>query len=918
MNSKEKGIILFSLLMLSQLFLLGSIILKPTEANGQLGQTEDNNNNLYNHDQFGINDIILPKSSSLPSFTWNTITDNKISSYELTTLAVYDFLPNANCPDILIGTANDGFYLFVGQQYPFTSFAWATSFALNTSVASPIKALYPMHIGGIHQTTTEIYVGNGQGNQFYFRHNNYARSRYSQLTYWENTSKEDQSAGYIYGHSITSSIQVELGGSYDINDEIVVGLDNGNLVQVVTESVDYGTVASKYSEYLVSNAFSNSVDDIVAGDVDLDGDIDLVTSFSGGSTYTFGNDGTPRVGTWGSQLTTSTPGVLALGDLDIDGYPDLVLGSSTGYIYVYRNTGNMLSSSLTAVTKASLSVGVNDIAAADLDNDGDLDIVAALNNGTIILLENPEHVPVGDTRVDPFQTGSSGYWNQEVLTDQTGAVNKIKIVDMDNDGDLDIVAIYSDGWARIYQNNLAHVSTSKFRFGPAETIETNTINNLEDNKIAIGDLDNDGFDDLVVGSLSSSTDTNATIKIFKNPGYDTFVNFDLVNTWNSYVIYSWRNAKIYGIDIKDIDHDGDNDILFIENKTCVRALKNDGTPWQTYWQGNIPTTLLDATANSLTGNTILLVDDLDYDWKNEIFWLSTEIGTNQGNITAFRQQSDPWLSWNDRVNISGNPFNNDPVVGAVIDYFDNDNFRDLIYYDNSHIVAKQGTSNINAMYNLNSYTSLYNASSNTIISLTNIEYSGDKSADLIFSLTTNDLALKGLRNQPSNTPGFNNPWNEDYRAPSDYQIIGSATGDLNNDGKSDAIIWNSTSFWACQGNNDINFNWTKYFIDTISEGIRDLKIKDIDHDGDLDIIISTKDHVYYYPNRFRDDVNPPDLTININPLYSADTVVINASSNESLYSSPWIKIFDGVTTTYAQMTPTGAPLTWTYTYHVVR
>ncbi|CAK9027204.1 FG-GAP repeat protein (Fragment) [Durusdinium trenchii] len=132
---------------------------------------------------------------------------------------------------------------------------------------------------------------------------------------------------------------------------------------------------------------------VALGDLDGDGDLDVATAnFSGDNVSillnagngTFDADVRYAAGSAGSQ-----PAAVALGDLDGDGDNDLVVtttGGSFRDIFVLPNNGDgtLASSTLYGVDTTPVSVAVG-----DLDNDGDLDAaVANLNGSNVSVLLN--------------------------------------------------------------------------------------------------------------------------------------------------------------------------------------------------------------------------------------------------------------------------------------------------------------------------------------------------------------------------------------------------------------------------------------------------------------------------------------------------------------------------------------------------
>jgi hypothetical protein len=178
----------------------------------------------------------------------------------------------------------------------------------------------------------------------------------------------------------------------------------------------------------------------------------------------------------------------ALADLDRDGDADLLLGTWNDGVHIYRNHGTKQEPKFVRDSAATIRFerGSNYTPAlADIDADGDLDVLVGEASGEINFVRN-----TGTVTAPAFKVESEAYQGLDA-----GRRSHPSSTDMDGDGDLDLLLGSEAGGAVYYRND---GSKTEPRFIKAD------VNVFLPNMAApvFADLNGDRVAELITGSLS--------------------------------------------------------------------------------------------------------------------------------------------------------------------------------------------------------------------------------------------------------------------------------------------------------------------------------------------------------------------------------------------------------------------------------
>ncbi|MDH3217081.1 MAG: FG-GAP-like repeat-containing protein [Candidatus Krumholzibacteria bacterium] len=296
-------------------------------------------------------------------------------------------------------------------------------------------------------------------------------------------------------------------------DVFVADLNGDDEMDIVMTLIDFITTNERTYWYandgtevftrMVLDSTTTSPGRIDVGDVDGDTDLDVVISANNG-VFWFDNDGVGNFTKRNVDPAIGSPRQPIIVDLDEDMDEDVLVLTSNG-LFWEENNG---SENFTQRTIDASPVSDDAIGFGDFDEDNDIDIIGATFD-----------LSTGGSLLAWYENDGSEIFTRIVFDTVTAGISDLVVEDLDDDNHLDLVLVLEQQNELDWYRNDGHAT---FSIG---ILKTDFVQSPRALKIA--DLDNDSDEDVVVAGGNAAI---GEVVHYDNDGSETFAKHNIDNT----------------------------------------------------------------------------------------------------------------------------------------------------------------------------------------------------------------------------------------------------------------------------------------------------------------------------------------------------------------------------------------------------
>ncbi|KAH8076266.1 hypothetical protein JL721_259 [Aureococcus anophagefferens] len=605
-----------------------------------------------------------------------------------------------------------------------------------------------------------------------------------------------------------------------------IDLDGDGDVDALSASYEDDTVAwyendgsQSFTKHIIET-LADKATSVFAIDVDSDGDVDALSAWNNMVSW-YENDGSEAFATHGITTDASYVQSVYAADVDGDGDMDVLSADYNAHVVAWYDHGcDGCSDGVVSFTETVISNtadGADSVFAIDVDGDGDVDVLSGSRED--------DTVAWYDNFWSSFGFSSARTFTTSVLSSKADGVATVFAIDVDGDGDVDVLsASYEDDTVAWYENDGSQSFT--------EHVITDTV----DYAIFVFAIDADGDGDVDVLSASYIDDTVAW---YENDGSQSFTERIISDTAD-------EATFVFAI---DVDGDGDVDVLAPDESTSV---SDDTIEWFENDGSQSFTDHIVADAADFASSVFAI--DVDGDGDVDV------LSASMNDDTVAWHENDGSQSFTERI-ISSTADGVSSIFAIDVDGDgDVDVLSASVYDDTVAWYENDGSQSFTER--------VITDAADSARSVFAIDVDGDGDVDAL-SASFNDDTVAWYENDGSQS------FAERVITTLADAALGVFAIDLDGDGDVDVLsasVYDDTVAWY---ENDGSQSFTQRVITTLANGAICVFAIDVDGDGDVDVLSASidDDTVAWYENDCAAHAPTPRPTNNCASVSFAERII---------------------------------------------